>query len=183
MQGKTGEQQLINVDLILEKAGISERMKIADLGCGATGCFVFACADLAGKEGKVFAIDILKEVLSITESRIKQENIQNVVPVWSDLEVFGATKVESSSLDVALLINTLFQSVKRVEIIREAARLLKKNGRLVVVEWKSIALPFGPPASERVKIELLKTGVQKLGLHLEDEFEAGPYHYGLVFSK
>ena len=92
-------------------------------------------------------------------------------------------KIESSSLDTAFLINTLSQSHKRVEILREAIRLLKKDGKLIVVEWKNTALPLGPPPEERVRIDNMKMAAQKLGLKLEEEFFAGQYHYGLIFVK
>jgi len=126
---------------------------------------------------------ILKTVLETVSRRIKQDNIENIETLWSDLEVFGATKIGNNSLDIALLINTLYQSNSRAPIIRETLRLLKKEGRLVVVEWKNIATPFGPPLSERVNTESLKIGARKLGLELEDEFNAGEYHYGLIFVK
>jgi hypothetical protein len=46
-----------------------------------------------------------------------------------------------------------------------------------------VATPFGPPAEEKVKKDLLIQAAKKLGLSLEEEFEAGQYHYGLVFVK
>jgi ubiquinone/menaquinone biosynthesis C-methylase UbiE len=121
--------------------------------------------------------------LSEINKRIKQENIANIQTVWSNLEIFNATKIESGSLDAVFLINTLYQSHKRVEIMREAIRMLKKGGKLLVVDWKNLASPFGPPAEERVKIDLLKIGGKKLGLEIEDEFDAGQYHYGILFTK
>lgn len=179
----TGGNTLIDVNFILEKAQISEHMKVADLGCGVSGYFVFPSADLVGKKGKVFAVDILKIVLESVKKRVEQENLSNIQIIWSDLEVFGATKIEAGSLDVALLANTLYQSHRRAEIIREAVRMLKKGGKLVIVEWKNVAAPFGPPAEERVKKDLLEQGAKKLGLNLEEEFEAGQYHYGMIFNK
>ena len=178
-----GGNALINVNLILEKAEVGDKIKIADLGCGASGHFIFPAAELVGKQGKVYAVDILKTVLETINKRVKQENINNLQTVWSDIEVFGATKIEAGMLDAALLMNTLYQSHKRAEIVREAIRMIKKRGKLIVVEWKSIASPFGPPTEERVKADLLKTAAKKLGLQLEEEFEAGDYHYGLVFVK
>jgi len=183
MYKTTGGNALLDVNYILNRAQVGENMKVADLGCGASGHFIYLAANLVGKRGKIYAIDILKTILETINKRIKQENIENIETVWSNLEIFGATKVESGSLDIALLINTLYQSHKRGEILREAVRMLKKGGRLVVVEWKNVALPFGPPIEERVKIDLLKTGAQKLGLKVDDEFDAGQYHYGILFSK
>ncbi len=174
---------MVDANSIMEVAQIGDKTKVADLGCGTSGHFVFPAARLVGKNGKVYAVDILKTVLENIKKRVKQENLDNIEPVWSNLEIFGATKIEAGSLNAALLVNTLYQSTKRVEILREAIRMLKKDGRLVVVEWKNISSPFGPPAEERVKLDLLKKGAERLGLKLEEEFEAGPYHYGLVFTK
>lgn len=179
----TGGNALLDSNLILDKAKIGQGVKVADLGCGISGHFVFPAALRTGKNGKVYAVDILKNVLDNIKRRAKTENLENIETVWSNLEIFGATKIESESLDVALLINTLYQSHKRAEILREAIRMTKKKGLLVIVEWKDIALPFGPSPEERVKTDLLKNVGQKLGLNLEEEFNAGPYHYGLIFVK
>jgi len=179
----TGGNTLVDANLILHKANIIQGMRVADLGCGTTGYFVFLASRLVGRQGKIYAVDILKNILASVARRVKQENVDNVEIVWSDLEIFNATKIESGSLDVALLINTLYQSRKRAEILRESVRMLKKGGRLEVVEWKNLALPFGPPVAERVNERHLIAAAPKLGLELEDEFTAGQCHYGLVFVK
>lgn len=183
MNENIGGSTLLDAGLVLTKAQIGDKKKVAHLGCGASGHFVFPSAKMVGKRGQIYAVDILKAVLERVDRQSRQENLANIQTVWSDLEVFGATKIESSSLDSALLINVLYESKKRAEILREAIRLLKKDGRLVVVEWKNIATPFGPPIEDRVRQDLLETAARKLGLTLEEEFVAGPYHYGTVFVK
>lgn len=179
----TGGNALLNANLILSKIELSEGMKVADLGCGISGHFVFPAARMVGKDGVVFAVDILKNVLESVEKRISQDNVSNVKIIWSDLEMFGATPIESGSLDAAMYINTLYLSQKRTEMMREAVRLIKRQGKLIVVEWKNIAVPFGPSPEQRVKEAIVKDSAAKLGLQLNEEFEAGPYHYGLVFTK
>ena len=180
---KTGGNALLDVNYILKKIEIGQNMFVADLGCGSSGHFIFPISQMVGKRGRVYAVDILKTVLESINRRIKQENIENMQTVWTDLEVFKATRIEAGSLDVALLANTLYQSQKRSEILRESARLLKKNGKLVIVEWKNIASHFGPPPEMQVNKEQMKIAAAKLGLVLEEEFDAGIYHYGLVFFK
>ena len=174
---------LLDMKGILKKFDLREKMRVADLGCGASGRFVFACSPLVGSKGKVYAVDVLKEVVAAIRGRIKSEKIANIKVIWSNLEVFNATKIESSSLDLALLINTLFQSSQRSSIVREAIRLIKKGGRLIVIEWDKHALPFGPSLEKRVDSPALKQGAERLGLELIEEFRAGPYHYGMVFIK
>jgi ubiquinone/menaquinone biosynthesis C-methylase UbiE len=179
----TGGDKLLDVNLLLTKAGVEEGMKIADLGCGSTGHFVFPASKMVGKKGIVYAVDILKTVLESVTRRAKAENISNMKIVWSNVEILGATKIESNSLDMVFLINTLYQSHKRIEIIREGVRMLKKGGKLIIVEWKNISLPFGPPSEERVRLDVLKAALPKIGLDLEEEFFAGQYHYGLICIK
>lgn len=183
MENIIGGNTLLDIGLILKKANVKENMTVGDLGCGSVGYFVFPLSKIIGDKGTVFAVDILKTTLETIERRKKIENTANIKTIWSNLEIFQATAIESGRLDAAFLINTLYLSKKRVEIIREAVRMLKKGGTLIIVEWKNIKLPFGPPAEERVNEEALKIGAKKLGLKLDDEFIAGHYHYGLIFTK
>ena len=175
--------KFLDIDLILETAQIEDKMRVADLGCGSSGHFVFPTSKLVGKNGIVYAVDILKPVLESIERRAKQENLSNIQIVWSNLEIFGAADIESSSIDIAMLNNTLYQSQKRVDILREAMRMLKKDSKLLVVDWESVSTPFGPPAEERVNKKNLKIACERLGMTLENEFEAGQYHFGLIFVK
>ncbi len=179
----TGGSALLNAEALLKKIGLKEKMKVADFGSGAYGHFVFPAAQLVGKRGTVYAVDILKPALEAISKKAKQENFSNIVTVWSDLEVFKATKIETESLDVGLLINNLYVSRKRAEMLRECIRMIKKGGKLLIVEWEDSSSPFGPPTEERVKIDSLKNAGEKLHLKIENSFSAGQYHYAVVFTK
>jgi len=81
------------------------------------------------------------------------------------------------------LVNILHQSEKKIEILREAIRLLKRGGKLLIVEWKNIDIPLGPSPDRRVNLNSLKSAIPKIGLAIKEDFEAGPYHYGLILTK
>ncbi len=183
MINNKNDEKLLNEEMILHKAGVTEKMTIADLGCGASGHFVFPASKIVGKDGVVYAVDILKANLENIKRRAYLENVHNVFPIWSNLEVFKGTKIEAGSLDVALLINTLYQSKHRMAILRETTRILKKSGVMAIVEWKKISLPFGPKLENRVDLKELIQIAQRLGLDFEEEFFVGKYHYGLIFNK
>ena len=174
--------QLITVD-VFAKAGVTEGMVIGDLGCGNLGYFSVAGAKVIGKSGLIYAVDILKSVLQAVNNIIKQKNLENIKTIWSNLEVVGAAKISSNTLDVAFIHNVLFQSKKQDLIIQEATRLLKPGGRLVVIDWLKISAPLGPPLNDRVDPEIVKKYAAAAGLKLVEEFSAGPYHFGLLFSK
>lgn len=182
VEHKTGGNVLININ-IFDKIGIEAGMNVGDLGCGNLGYFSLPAAKLVGKNGTVYAVDILRSVLNSVAGLAKQEGLDNVKLVWSNLEIVGATKVPAASLDLAFLINILFQSQKDDLVIKEAHRLLKSGGKLLIVDWKRISAPLGPPLTDRTKKEEIGKFCQEAGFRLLEEFDAGPYHYGMIFMK
>ena len=72
MSNITGGNTLIDPQIIIEKTGIADRMYTADLGCGGTGHFVFPIAKAIGKNGIMYAVDILKNNLANIERQANQ---------------------------------------------------------------------------------------------------------------
>ncbi|MFH1226050.1 MAG: methyltransferase domain-containing protein [bacterium] len=180
----SGGNTLLNQRQLLEKVGLVQGMAVADLGCGTSGYFVLISAEMVGNSGRVYALDVQKSVLAGVVSAAKMSRFHNIETVWSNLEIYGGAKaIKDGSLDVALLINTLFQSTKKAEIIKEMARMLKPGGLALVIDWKMTDAPMGPAVASRVKKEEVIGWASQNGLKLKEEFEAGQYHFGLIFIK
>ncbi|MFA5185982.1 MAG: methyltransferase domain-containing protein [Patescibacteria group bacterium] len=175
--------ELINPFKMLERVGIRQDQRVADLGCGALGHFVFPAAQLVGANGIVFAVDVQRSVLEQIEKRAKDGQYYNVYPVWSDIDVYRATRIDDASLDLTLLINNLYLSQNREALIREMSRITRPGGRIVMVEWKPTASPLGPPVGQRLSKEESKKILKSQLIEFHDEFEAGPYHYGLIYNR
>lgn len=169
----------LNIPNILERAGIRAGMVVADLGCGTLGHVVFPAAHRVGPDGMVYAVDVLKSALSGIESRRKLEGVTNVETVWADLEVPGAVHIPPGSLDYVFLVNNMPKDA----MLREAAELLKSQGRLLVVDWKPDGAPFGPPEKDRMAPSEVAAAGARFGFASLDAFAAGPYHYGIIFRK
>ncbi len=174
---------MFNITIIIEKLNIKEGDLVADLGCGQFGYFVFKIAPVVGQTGRVYAVDVLPPVLEDIKKQAYLENYPQVRTVWSDLEIFKGTNIESSSVDKALLVNVLSQSEKKVDIIREAVRILKRGGLLLIADWKNDALLFGPEVDKRLKFEALKQAAAKLNLTTIEEFEVGENYHALLLKK
>lgn len=178
-----GGSSLLDPEQVLENLEITDGMRVADLGCGRLGYFVLPLANLVGPKGTVFAVDIIKEILKSVETRAKLSGILNVKTVWSDIEKVGATAIASESLDIVLISNLLFQVKEHENVIKEASRLLKSGGQLLVIDWKGIHTPFGPIKEMRIKKDDVKKWAKNNNLSLINDFEAGEYHWGLIFKK
>lgn len=178
-----GGKELIDPIKLLEKLGVEEGMKIADLGCGRRGYFSLQAAKLVGSGGLVYAVDVLKSALENVRSMANLFGIPNIKTVWADLEVYAGTKIPNESVDVAMINNVFFQTEKDDLILKETSRILKNGGKLLVTEWKRIKTPIGPLLENKADPQQIKNDAAKCGFVLENEFEAGPYHYGLIFVK
>ena len=175
--------QFINKEEIIKKIDLTEGMTIADLGCGNLGYFIIPMAKLLGKEGKAYAVDILPSALDAVRNQAKLDGVTNLETVRSNLEKVGATNIAEKSLDVAMLINVLFQNKHYKDILTEAVRLIKDGGKLLVIDWKKTGAPFGPPVENRVDDFEIKKTAQELNLQLVEEIAVNNYFWGLVFVK
>jgi len=174
----------INPEKLIEQVDIRPGMKVADFGCGS-GFYTIASAKRVGGKGEVYAIDIQKEMLRHVASRAETEHLLNVEIIWADLEIPNTTHLKEESIDLVIISNILFQAENKKNVVVEAWRILKPEGRVLVVEWKptegtSIA---GPPSKHRISPEACKELFLGAGFKFEKELDAGKEHYALVFAK
>lgn len=156
-------------------------MQVADFGCGP-GHWTLALADKIGRSGKLFAFDIQPSVLEAVRSQAKQRHIQNIEAVQADLEAVDGSKLKDGILDFVLIANILIQAEKPEQVIKEALRILKKNGRCAVIEWDSEGVYAGPPAASRISRQKTEALFRDAGFRFDKEFSAGSHHYGLIFK-
>ena len=172
----------MNPDKIVSEFGIKEGMMVADFGSGA-GYFTILLAQRVGTNGKVYALDIQESALDNVRVKAKSAGLENVETIRSNLEVLGSSGLADNSQDIVLLANILFQSEQKAEIIKEAVRVLKDGGFLVVIDWKRAAGGFGPPDNLRTDEIAMRSLVLGEGLVFENDIDAGQFHYGLKFRK
>jgi ubiquinone/menaquinone biosynthesis C-methylase UbiE len=174
---------LLDAKAVLMKAGVRAGLVVADLGCGTTGHFVIPASKFVGSSGKVYAVDILKSVLAAVESRAKLEGATSIETLWGNCEIPKGVRLPDATVDITLVINNLYQTKARTAFLQEAGRLTKPGGKVVVIDWKTIASPLGPPAESRVSSEAVKIDAATAGLKLLEAWEPGQYFWGLIFTK
>lgn len=178
-----GGSQLIPTDQLFNHIGIEEGQYVAHLGCGGSGYLTFPLASRVGNTGKVYAVDILKSALARLGTEAGRRHLAFIQTVWANLEKYRATSIADNELDLALLANILYQSKNHPAIIQEAYRMVKPQGRLIVLDWKGNASVFGPPQEQRVDPTRIIELCEVNGFTFLEQFDAGPYHFALSFEK
>lgn len=174
---------LIDPFAALAEAGITQGMKVADLGVGTVGHFLFPASELVGKDGAVYGVDILKSVLESNESNARlQGKGENIHFVWGDIDRIGGTRIPDSSMDMVIVANLLHLGTDG-GLLEEANRILHSGGILLVVDWKPAGTTFGPNPEKRIPLEKAKELLTKYGFETKKDFVAGKSHYGIVAMK
>lgn len=156
--------------------------RVADFGAG-TGYFLKSLSAAVGDEGAVYACEIQKNLVETMDKYVSHEHLPNVRTIWCDFEKAGGSKIEDDSLDLVIMVNTLFQIEDKPVAIAEALRVLRTGGRFVVVDWTESWAGIGPePAAvfRQVDTEAL---LAEAGCTMETTFPAGDHHYGITFRK
>lgn len=169
----------LNPNKILDELDLREDMTAAEFGCGS-GNFTIALAKrLIG--GRVYGLDVQAEALSALQGQARTERLSNIETIHCDLEQKGGSTLPNDFIDLVLIPNVLFQAEDKETIIKEAVRILKIGGHVLIIDWKKESR-LGPKTG-RVFPEQLKEISAKLGLKLKKEFDAGSFHYALLFEK
>jgi ubiquinone/menaquinone biosynthesis C-methylase UbiE len=168
--------------LIRQIADIAPGSSVVDFGCGS-GYFSFAFAKAVGREGRVTALDILPSALEAVASRAKILGLPNVLTKRANLEKENGSGLEAGSVDWVILKDMLFQNDDKAAILREAYRVLRPGGRVLLMEWNGHDASVGPDTHLRIAPEAVVELAQKTGFSVAKELQAGDFHYAFVLGK
>ncbi len=167
---------------VLSQFGLSEGACVADFGAGS-GAYTLAASALVGASGRVYAVDVQKDLLTRIKNAARESGARNVEVVWGDVEKPGGTKLGEKTLDAVIVSNLLFQLEDREGFLAEVLRVLKPRGRVLVVDWSDSFGNMGPRPQEVVLKSTARALFESRGFTLEREIDAGEHHYGLVMRK
>jgi len=169
----------LNPNEVAKLLPLKEGMVVADFGCGS-GHFSLAIAKVIQPGGKVIALDIWKQALESLNFRARIANLSHIIKTqWANLEKERGSRLTNDSCDLVLISNILFEVENKNAIIAEAHRILKPEGILVLIEWKTDKLPSKELLYPLSKDDALIL-IEKYGFKLERELPLGTTHYGFV---
>jgi ubiquinone/menaquinone biosynthesis C-methylase UbiE len=160
---------------------IREDMILVDLGAG-TGFYSISAAHMVPK-GKVYAIDINQDFLKTIRHKAKDLYISNLECFWADVEKKYGTKLADNIADRVIASNILFQVDDKDNFLKEAYRILKPGGKLLLIDPQIDSLVLGKHKHKAINRNEAHKMLEVSGLKWERDILAGNHHYGMIFSK
>lgn len=164
----------------LKQFGVYGTQHVADLGSGSGHFSLAAASRLEG--GRLYSVDIEKEMLSRLVSEAKSIGHTNLHPLWGDIAKARGVPLADGAVDRAIAANVLFQLDDRNAFVEEAKRLLKPGGKILVIEWKEKA-EGGPHHHHKVPEEVALALFGRHGFVKEGNIDAGDFHYGMILVR
>jgi SAM-dependent methyltransferase len=163
----------------LDKIGIREGMTVADVGAGI-GYFTVRLGRRVGPAGKVYAVDVQPEMLTMLKQRAAKANLKNVVPV---LGSESDPKLPAAAVDLVLLVDVYHEFSQPQKMLQRMRDALKSDGRLVLLEYRKED-PHIPVRSEhKMSVDEAKTELEAEGFRLEKVLKDLPRQHILIFRK
>lgn len=156
-------------------------MTVADFDAGS-GFFTRGAARLCAP-GAVWAVDANREMLPRLKNLAAAEGLTNVEVVAGNIEKAGGTHLPAGGFDAVIVANSLFAVEDKQAVATEAARVLKRGGRALVIDWQDSFGGLGPHPGHVVSAAQAKDVFEAAGFAAEGEAPAGMYHWGLLFRK
>jgi ubiquinone/menaquinone biosynthesis C-methylase UbiE len=166
----------------IEQFGLSEGMEVADFGAGA-GYVAVEAAEQVGREGKVYVIDIQRDLLTKATHIAKEHHLESLVFIHGDLETPLGSTLPNASVDAVIISNLLFQVTDKRAVLVEARRILRPGGRVLIVDWRESFGGMGPQPELVVSEGDARELLQAAKLVYESSVDVGTYHYGLICKK
>lgn len=148
--------------------------QVADIGAG-TGYFAVRLAR-AVPQGRVYAVDIERDMVRHLRERAAREKLPNLVPVLAAADDPRLPE----RVDRVLIVDTYHHIDARVEYFRRLRAALKPGAEIAIVDF-TLDSPIGPPKSARLPAQTVIEEMQRAGYVLAARHDFLPHQYFLVF--
>ena len=132
---------------VIGALAVSSGDKIADVGAG-TGYFSLPLSSAVGAQGTVYAVDGQSEMLTWLRGKLDKAEFNNIELIHAEANQIG---LPASGCDRFFLANVWHEINDRAAVLLEARRVLKKRGRIAILDWRpDVEAAPGPPLAHRI---------------------------------
>lgn len=165
--------------LAMQQLQIRPGSTVCDLGCG-NGYFTLRMARQVGDEGKVLAVDIQKEMLTMLQQRVARAGLKNVTPVLGDID---NPNLPAGEIDLLLMIDVYHEFSYPSEMLKAIRESLSDTGVIALLEFRAedASVPIRP-LHKMSKAQILRE-YNANGLKLVREFNGLPWQHLMFFAR
>ena len=166
-------------DLLLAALQLKPGMVVADIGAG-TGYLARRMAPAVMPGGKVLAVDVQPEMVSMLETMVRQTGLTQIQPsLGSEVDV----KLPASSVDLAIMVDVYHELAFPYEVLASTIRALKPGGQLVFVEYRAEDPRVPIKALHKMNEAQIKREAAVHALEWERTVGTLPWQHLVVFRK
>lgn len=128
---RTPAEAIANTNrIMMELSGTRENDAVLDAGCGVGGAAIYLCSN---KNARVTGITLSEKQLAFAKHLAAEKNVADKVSFH--LMDYTQTGFAGESFDVVWACESMTHAADKEAFIKEAYRLLKKGGRLIVCDF------------------------------------------------
>ncbi|MEZ6087679.1 MAG: class I SAM-dependent methyltransferase [Pirellulaceae bacterium] len=121
-----------NTDLVMRQLQLKEGMTACDLGCG-NGYYTLRMAERVGATGKILAVDIQPEMLTMLRQRADDAGYENVVPI---LGAFDNPNLPDGAVDLLIMADVYHEFSHPESMLKAIHKSLSKDGQIALLEYR-----------------------------------------------
>ena len=163
---------------MVQELELTPGMTVADIGAGSG----YLSRRIARQvtPGKVYAVDVQPEMVTLLKDLAAQPDMGNIVPTQGTVT---DVKLPSNSIDLAILVDVYHELEFPYEVMQSLIRALKPGGRLVFVEYRLEDPNVPIKALHRMSVAQVRREMRPLPLVWDHTSERLPIQHIIVFRR
>lgn len=175
---RNSRQKEENTDLAINKFPLNNNSVVADIGAGS-GYYTYKVArKIPG--GKVFAVEIQEEMISLLQNRKTELKNANVTIVKGDSV---SPNLPDNSIDLAFMVDVYHELLHPKEMLQNIRRALKKDGKLLLMEYKAEDPEVAIKPLHKMSVAQVQKELGANGFVLDYKGDFLPIQHILIFRK
>ena len=158
---------------------LTEGMNVCDLGCG-NGYWTLPIARDVGKDGKVYAVDIQREMLQKLRQRSSKYKLDNIKPVLGKVD---DPNLPANKMDLVLMVDVYHEFSHPESMLWGIRRSLNSKGVVALLEYREEdpGVPI-KPLHKMSKRQIMKEYGAN-GFKLVREYNKLPWQHLMFFAR
>jgi ubiquinone/menaquinone biosynthesis C-methylase UbiE len=165
-------------DLLVQELHLSPGMTVADIGAGSG--YLSRRMALVIAPGKVFAVDVQPEMVTLLAALSRQAGLGNLVAVQGSA---ADVQLPAGSVDLAVFVDVYHELAFPFEVMQSVVRALKPGGRVVLVEYRGEDPAVAIKKVHKMTEAQVRREIGLLPLVWERTSERLPIQHIIVFRK